>query len=486
MNFVKPLHLFEVHIFESTKKNAFSIINSEPTSTVRRKIYADRYEISGGGLTFFQSAKNAADELVEVPVISFPQGKWESVNLIRNKMIIAEHRTGASTGASHVSIQSELKKSKNVSTNTFKIIQMPANNIETHKEMDGITKLMEQVNILLEKHQDVIDKISKMPAPAAPLAKNPEGKISNKFTEETVSEPVKESPPAVVAAKVVEPTPEPKSYSKEIIQEHVENANEEKSLWDDINSIENTSDSIGDIEPESTVIAPSYPSDEPVVHDISSETSFDDFNIDIDEITAALDSGNDTVGQEAEPVDLNEKVSLTAPAPRKEEKPTPVVKKQEAPPPPAPAPAQHDDDILGLLETLSPSLMNEMQHKEVKAKKREFVSNCLNNYIKATDMFKFEYFVEYLSTEKDFSSYNITSNDVEWEIAQLILAKQLSPRKFIKEKLQKHISLLLPGIMKKYWDGNIIPILDIAKTHNEISEMNLIDLAVWMSHNGYK
>lgn len=496
MTFLKPLHLFEVYLFENTKKNAFSIMNSEPTSTVRKKIYADRYEVSSGGLTFYQSAKNASDEIEEIPVISFPAGKWESVSLIRNRIIIAEHKTGASTGASHTSIQAELKKSKPVTSNSFKIIQMPPQGQETEKEMGEINKLLEQVNRLVESQKEVLSKIYTPPSKFIG-----DGKLfveDNSPTESTKPQVYKE--PTKVENKVVapvvkkeiikekqedlsrlpieepssifptEPVVERKSYSKEAIARHEqEDSKEENNLWEDLNSI---GDSIDDS---------NIPEDEkPSVTEITN-VSYDDFSIDIDEITAALDDNKDFIGEEKpEPVIVKKKEEKVNPAPVIERKPAPEPKKDEPE-----ISFDESDDIMGLLETLSDDVP-QVSAKELKEKKKKFIIEGLTSYLKVIELFRFEQFHTYLKTQDEYQSLSIKEHEIYWEVSQLILEQGISPRKFIKEKLQKHISLILPGIMKKHWDGSIITILEIAKGHNEIKEITLIDLAIWLAQNGYK
>lgn len=499
MTFLKPQHLFEVYLFESTKKNAFSIMNSEPTSTIRKKIYADRYEISSGGLTFYQTMKNASDELEDVPVVSFPAGKWESVNLIRNRIIIAEHKTGASTGASHISIQPELKKNKPATSNSFKIIQMPPNGKETEKELVEVNKLLEHVNNLVEKQSAIFANgylppsklVSQVFEESSPITEVK--KPSSATVPKTTQEKAKETP---VPVSVI--TPEPKKqkndpviatpqqeektkYTQEELQSVDETeqteVSESSNLWDDLNQADALIESEDNVEPE------------PVIHSV--DQSFDDFSIDIDEITAALSDNNDFIGEEVKVPDsesisikMNGPTSSTAPA-VEQEKPAerkPAPKPKENPEPELSF--EDSDNIMGLLDTLSDD--NAYSQKDLKEKKKEFINENLTTYLKVAEIFRFDHFCSYLQGEEGYSKTGVKEHDVQWEIAQLILQQGVSPRKFIKEKLQKHIALILPSIMKKHWDGSIISILDLAKGHNEIKDITLIDLSVWMAQNGYK
>ncbi len=498
MTFLKPLHLFEVYLFESTKKNAFSIMNSEPTSTIRKKIYADRYEVSSGGLTFYQSVKNASDEIEEVPVISFPAGKWESVSLIRNRIIIAEHKTGASTGASHTSVQAELKKNKPATNNSFKIIQMPPKGQETERELGEINKLLEQVNKLVDSQKEILSKSYNPPSKlvgegklfvedstpnqavkhqAVKVNKEPakvESKANVSVVEKDTSNEDLSSLPVDEPASIfpTEQIVERKSYPKEAIESHEqENGNEESNLWEDLNSIEYNN----------------VPEDEkPSITEVNN-VSYDEFSIDIDEITAALDDNKDFVGEEPpEPVisPKKEEKAVSTPvaqAPVVERKPAPEPKNNEEPD----FNFDESDDIMGLLETLSDDVP-QINAKELKEKKKKFIIEGLTSYLKVVELFRFEQFHTYLKTQDEYQNFSIKEHEIYWEVSQLILEQGISPRKFIKEKLQKHIAIILPGIMKKHWDGSIITILEIAKGHNEIKDITLIDLAIWLAQNGYK
>lgn len=371
---------------------------------------------------------------------------------------------------------------------------MPPKGQETEKELGEINKLLEQVNKLVESQKEILNKAYTPPSkligegklfvedntsvqPTKPqvakVHKEPT-KVENKVVAPVVrKEAVQEqedlnSLPFDVPDSIfpTEPVVERKSYSKETIALHEqEEGKEESNLWEDLNTIEDSN----------------VPEDEkPSITEVNN-VSYDDFSIDIDEITAALDDNKDFVGEE-----IPEQVV----APKNEEKvaPASVIERKPAPEPKKNEPEfsfDESDDIMGLLDTLNDDVP-QISSKELKEKKKKFIIEGLTSYLKVIELFRFEQFHTYLKTQDEYQNFSIKEHEIYWEISQLILEQGISPRKFIKEKLQKHISLILPGIMKKHWDGSIITILEIAKGHNEIKDITLIDLAIWLAQNGYK
>lgn len=123
--------------------------------------------------------------------------------------------------------------------------------------------------------------------------------------------------------------------------------------------------------------------------------------------------------------------------------------------------------------------------KEFKAMKIEWIEKSVKEYIKNKDLFNLQEMLSILS--KDFKNeyFRIDAEDIIWTTANLIIDKMLLARKFADISQQKMLALILPGIMRRQWDGKMAPILEILEEREESQNTNAIDLAVWIVQNNF-
>lgn len=141
-----------------------------------------------------------------------------------------------------------------------------------------------------------------------------------------------------------------------------------------------------------------------------------------------------------------------------------------------------------LAQTLNiqmPGIQNNNNPQEYKKQKEEWLENEIKQYLKNEEFFeinKFLYFIQKNSQSKHFKP---NETDVIWSCSKLIRSKNVISRKFYEPTIQKTLSLILPDIMKRQWDGKMAPILQTLQEREETKNVNAIDLAVWMSQNNY-
>lgn len=141
-------------------------------------------------------------------------------------------------------------------------------------------------------------------------------------------------------------------------------------------------------------------------------------------------------------------------------------------------PQQHGGSNLpGVNQMLSP--------QEFKKQKEEWLETEIKNFAKDTEIFNVEAFLNSISKTQQNRTYKAMDSDVEWAASKLIRNKVIMSRKFAIPHVQKVLSLILPDIMRRQWDGKMAPILQILLEKEETKNVTAIDLAVWMVQNNY-
>lgn len=123
--------------------------------------------------------------------------------------------------------------------------------------------------------------------------------------------------------------------------------------------------------------------------------------------------------------------------------------------------------------------------EEFKKQKESWLENQIKQYIKEEELFVIKDFLFSVSKQQQIKTFKITESDIIWSSSKLIRNKDVMSRKFSEPNTQKILSLILPDIMKRQWDGKIAPILQILQEREETKNTTAIDLAVWMSQNNY-
>ncbi len=150
----------------------------------------------------------------------------------------------------------------------------------------------------------------------------------------------------------------------------------------------------------------------------------------------------------------------------------------------------HQQHILGQsnLHTTGTGMpgFNNLNPQEFKKQKEEWLESEIKSYVKdIEDSFELENFLSVLQKKPQNKTYKITDTDIIWSASKLIRAKAVMSRQFSDSNTQKTLSLILPDIMKRQWDGKMAPILQILQEREETKNVNAIDLAVWMVQNNY-
>ncbi len=150
----------------------------------------------------------------------------------------------------------------------------------------------------------------------------------------------------------------------------------------------------------------------------------------------------------------------------------------------------HQQHILGQsnLHTTGSGMpgFNNLNPQEFKKQKEEWIESEIKSYVKEIeDSFEVSQFLSSLHKKPQNKTYKVTDTDIVWSAAKLIRAKAVMSRQFSDSNTQKTLSLILPDIMKRQWDGKMAPILQILQEREETKNVNAIDLAVWMVQNNY-
>lgn len=132
-----------------------------------------------------------------------------------------------------------------------------------------------------------------------------------------------------------------------------------------------------------------------------------------------------------------------------------------------------------------PGIQNVNNPQEYKKQKEDWLENEIKQYVKNEEFFDTHKFLHFLQKNSQFKHFKPTETDVLWSCSKLIRNKNVISRKFYEPNIQKTLSLILPDIMKRQWDGKMAPILQTLQEREETKNVNAIDLAVWMSQNNY-
>ncbi len=123
--------------------------------------------------------------------------------------------------------------------------------------------------------------------------------------------------------------------------------------------------------------------------------------------------------------------------------------------------------------------------QEFKKQKEEWIENEIKNFIKEVELFSVSEFLPSIQKKPQNKTYKTSETDIVWAASKLIRNKTVMSRKFAETNIQKTLSLILPDIMKRQWDGKMAPILQILQEKEETKNITAIDLAVWMVQNNY-
>ncbi len=132
-----------------------------------------------------------------------------------------------------------------------------------------------------------------------------------------------------------------------------------------------------------------------------------------------------------------------------------------------------------------PGITNQHNPQEFKKQREEWLETEIKAYIKINDEFNMTDFLSNLQKKSQNKIFKISETDVIWTSSKLIRTKTVMSRPFSDSNIQKILSLILPDIMKRQWDGKMAPILQILQEREETKNANAIDLAVWMVQNNY-
>lgn len=123
--------------------------------------------------------------------------------------------------------------------------------------------------------------------------------------------------------------------------------------------------------------------------------------------------------------------------------------------------------------------------EDFKKSKNNFLEKHIKDFIKNNDMFIVSEFLNFVSKQPDYKQFKSSEVDISWAASGLIKDKLVLPRKFSDPTTQKTLSLILPDIMRRQYDGKLAPILTILQDREETKNVTPIDLSVWMSQNGF-
>ncbi len=132
-----------------------------------------------------------------------------------------------------------------------------------------------------------------------------------------------------------------------------------------------------------------------------------------------------------------------------------------------------------------PGITNQHNPQEFKKQREDWLELEIKAYIKINDQFNMSDFLSNIQKKPQNKTFKISETDIVWTSSKLIRAKTVMSRPFSETNIQKILSLILPDIMKRQWDGKMAPILQILQEREETKNATAIDLAVWMVQNNY-
>ncbi len=131
--------------------------------------------------------------------------------------------------------------------------------------------------------------------------------------------------------------------------------------------------------------------------------------------------------------------------------------------------------------------LNGSNPEEFKKRKIEWIEKEVKSYIsqREVEFFQIENFLKHLKKYDEYKKFKLGEQEVSWAISTMLKKKQLMPTKFVDSVMQKTLSLILPDVMKRHYDGKMAPIMTILSEKEETKNATVIDLCVWMLKNGY-
>ncbi len=132
-----------------------------------------------------------------------------------------------------------------------------------------------------------------------------------------------------------------------------------------------------------------------------------------------------------------------------------------------------------------PGITNQHNPQEFKKQREDWLELEIKSYIKNNDQFNMGDFLSSVQKKPQNKMFKISETDIIWTSSKLIRNKTVMSRPFSDTNIQKILSLILPDIMKRQWDGKMAPILQILQEREETKNVTAIDLAVWMVQNNY-
>lgn len=139
----------------------------------------------------------------------------------------------------------------------------------------------------------------------------------------------------------------------------------------------------------------------------------------------------------------------------------------------------HNNNFAGFNNNM-PGINNPQEFKKAK---NDWLEKAIKDYVKTVEFFKSSEFIKHLQKDSIAKQYKPTDTDVDWTASSLIRDRMVVSRKFSEPPIQKTLSLILPDIMKRQWNGKMAIILEILHAKEEAKNVTAIDLAVWMAQN---
>ena len=121
--------------------------------------------------------------------------------------------------------------------------------------------------------------------------------------------------------------------------------------------------------------------------------------------------------------------------------------------------------------------------QEFKNLKNEWLEKNIKEYVKANDIFTVSKFLTSIKNDPQLKQFKPTEDDINWCASGLLREKKVVARKFSDINTQKTLSLILPDIMKRQWQGKMSPILEVLQDKEETKNTSAVDLSVWMINN---
>lgn len=120
---------------------------------------------------------------------------------------------------------------------------------------------------------------------------------------------------------------------------------------------------------------------------------------------------------------------------------------------------------------------------DYKQQKEEWLEQDIKTYLKNNDFFKIEEYLDSIKNTSQYKQYKPQESEIIWACSKMIRAKQVMVKKFYEPVIQKNMGIILPDIMKRQWDGKMVPILQVLQDKEETKNVTAIDLSVWMVQN---